>query len=637
MNDAAAVTVAIALAVGMIVQAVAFHVNVPGIALLLVTGYLLGPDVLHVVKPAALGSGLHTLVGFSVAVILFEGGLNLSVARLKREQLVIRRLVLVGGAMTAVLSTLIALGLLGWSLRPAILFGALVMVTGPTVVTPLLRRVRVKRHLATILEAEGIILDALGALFAVVVLELVTVDLSAQSLALGVGAFFARLGTGLLFGIVGGGLIVLLLRFERLVPERSENVTVLGLAIATAQISSSVIGDSGIVAAVVAGMIVGHFQTRVRRELREFKEQLTTMLISMLFILLAAGVHRQDLIELGWPAIVTVGLLMFVVRPLAVLASARGTDLGPREKAFLAWLGPRGIIAAAVASLFAETMESKGLGGGNALRAMVFVVIASTVLLQGLSAGPIARLLGVSEPNEAGYLIVGANGIGRLLGRALRAAGRDTVLIDADPEMCRLAEKEGFRVVFGNALEERNLQRAGLDTNRVVVAITKNEGVNALSVGKARTEFHVRRGIAGVDRRRIALDPANVGALGGHVLFGSARDLKLWIGRGDRGQVALERWTLGKTTPDGRPATEGNWFAEDLLPALLPLITRRGSRWSVVDETWRPQRGDEVFVGVSDDAADRAHAFLATGGWTRGADVEAPPLEPAIKIATPTV
>jgi NhaP-type Na+/H+ or K+/H+ antiporter len=624
MTGSPAVTVAVALAAGMIVQAIAFHLSVPGIALLLVVGYLLGPDLLHLVNPVTLGSGLHTLVGLSMAVILFEGGLNLSLARLKREQLIIRRLVLVGGALTALLASLIARLLLGWPFRTALLFGTLVMVTGPTVVTPLLRRVRVKRHLATILEAEGIILDALGALAAVVVLELVLdVDLSARSLAVVLGTFFARLGTGVAFGIAGGGFIVLLLRFERLVPERSENVTVLGLAIATAQISSGLVSESGIVAAVVAGMVVGHFQTRVQRELREFKEQLTTMLISMLFILLAAGVRRRDLIDLGRPAIVAVLLLMFVVRPLAVLVSARGTDLGPREKAFLAWLGPRGIIAAAVASLFAETMEGKGLAGGDALRAMVFVVIASTVLLQGLSAAAIARLLGVREPDEAGYVIVGANGLGRLFGCALRTVGRDAIFIDADPEMCRLAEEEGFRVVYGSALDQRTLQRAGLESNRVMVAITKNEGVNVLSVGKARTEFYVRRGLVGVDRRRIAINSDNVSELGARVLFGSARDLKSWIGRADRGAVALERWRLAQKSPDAAATAEA-WASESVLTTLLPLVAGRGHRWSIVDGTWSPDRNDEVFVAVAAESAAGAHAFLEAQGWQRTGAAGAP-------------
>ncbi len=625
MSDPAVLTVAIALAAGVLVQVIASHVNVPGIALLLVAGYLLGPEVGHLVNPHALGGALHTIVDFSVAVILFEGGMSLSLARLRREQVVIRRLVLRGGLITAVSATLLARVLLGWPLRASILFGTLVVVTGPTVVTPLLRRIRVKRHLSTILEAEGVIVDALGALVAVVALELaLDTSLSAHSFAVGIAMLLARLGAGVAMGLVGGGLIAFLLHFEGLVPQRLENVTTLGLAVVTVESSSAWVPTSGIVAAVVAGIVVGHFETRVRRELREFKEQLTLMLIGMLFILLAAGVRRQELLDLGRPALLTVLALMLVVRPLAVVVSTARTGLAAREKAFLAWLAPRGIIAAAVASLFAEMLEQSGLPGGQALRAMVFVVIAVTVLVQGLLAGPVARLLGVREPDEAGYVILGANGLGRLIGATLREVGEDLVFIDADPDACRLAEEQKFRVVYGSALEDRTLQRAGLDAAHGIIAITKNEGVNMLCVGRARTELYVRRGYAGVDRRRIGLNATSVGELGGRLLFGTPRDLRYWIGKADRGGVSREHWALGRDRPAPVTPEGGDWTSSEIQAWLLPLLTRHGGRWAVVDQGSMPgRRCDEVWVAVADEHLAAAHEWLEANGW-RGVEAVAP-------------
>lgn len=636
MSDDAVLAIAISLAAGVIVQSIAIHLNVPGIALLLVAGYLLGPDGAGLVNPHAIGPALHTIVAFAVAVILFEGGLNLSVARLRREQLAIRRIITIGAPLTAVCATVLAMTLLRWPVRTAILFGTLVVVTGPTVVTPLLRRIRIKRHLSTILEAEGVIADALGALVAVVALELaIDVNLSARSLALGIGGLFTRFGAGIAFGAAGGAFVAFLLRFENLVPERLQNVTVLGLVIAIVEVSNYVVSQSGIVAAIVAGMLVGYFRRGVRRELRDFKEQVTLLLIGMLFILLAASVRRRELVDLGKPALVTVLALMLVVRPLAIAVSTMGTGLALREKAFLAWLAPRGIIAAAVASLFAETLAANGLPGGDELRAMVFLVIAATVLLQGFPAGLVARLLGVRRPDDAGYAIVGANGLGRLLGRALREGGQEVVLIDADPDVCRLAEEDGFRVVYGNALEERTLSRAGLDSGVGVIAVTKNEAINVLCLRRVRSEYQVQRGYAAIDSRRIALNAPGANALGTRVLFGAPRDLKYWIGRADRDEVVLERWIVGGRSAGQAEGPGDGLDAEGLRPLLLPLAVHRGRRVLVVDDRFTPRPRDEVWLGAAADHLAQVHEVLEARGWKQQpGPVPAPAQEDATAAAS---
>src|SRR5690606_21293810 len=324
MTANAALTFAIALVAGVIVQSLAQHLRIPGIVLLLLTGAALGPEALGLVHPDALGDGLELLVGFSVAVILFEGGLNLNLARIRREAKTIRRLITLGAAVSLIGGTLAAHYILGWECRVAVLFGSLITVTGPTVTLPLLRRIRVARNVATILEAEAVLIDPIGAIVAVVALEVVLAT-TAQAAAFGLLGIPARLFTGALIGTAGGIAIGLLLRYGRLVPTGFENIVALSLILVLYALSNDAVPESGILAATVAGLVVGNMRTRLQRELREFKEQLTVLLVGLLFILLAADVRLAEVTGLGWGGVLTVLLVMFVIRPVGVALCTLGS------------------------------------------------------------------------------------------------------------------------------------------------------------------------------------------------------------------------------------------------------------------------------------------------------------------------
>ncbi|MBD3298317.1 MAG: sodium:proton antiporter, partial [candidate division Zixibacteria bacterium] len=329
--DSPAVTIALALAVGLIVQIIAHHVRLPGIVLLLAAGALLGPDLANLVQPHTLGPALRLLVGFAVAVVLFEGGLNLNLGRLRHESGVIQSLVTVGAVITGVGGTLAARWVLGWDWGVATLFGALVIVTGPTVIAPLVRRIRLNRNLQTILEAEGVLIDPIGAIIAVVALEIV-ISPSASSFISGVLHLFAKLGVGALFGALAGLIMTVALRSRRLIPEGLENVLILTLVLAAFHLSDAAQTESGIVAVTVAGMVVANSRARVLRDLMEFKEQLTTLFIGMLFVLLAADVRFVQVQSLGVPGLIVVAILMFIVRPINIIASTVGSRLRAGEK-----------------------------------------------------------------------------------------------------------------------------------------------------------------------------------------------------------------------------------------------------------------------------------------------------------------
>ena len=613
----AALTVAIALVAGVLTQAVARHIRLPGIVLLMGAGVLLGPDLLGIVQPDSLHGALTILVGMAVAVILFEGGMSLNLRQLRRQSRPIQLLLTVGALITTGGGALAARFFLGWQWSLAFLFGTLVIVTGPTVIQPLMRRIRVKKNVRTVLEAEGVFIDAIGATVAVVALSLITnPGATAGSPLL---LFAEKIGFGLLAGIAGGFLIAYFLKFRHLVPEGMENIFTLSLVLALYQISHTIFPESGIAAVTVAGLVVGNIRTRALSELKEFKEQLTVMLIGMLFVLLAADVRLVEVTGLGWGGMLTVLSLMLVVRPLNVMVATWGSSLSINERRFIAWMAPRGIVAAAVASLFAEELAAAGMSGGLELRALVFLVIAVTVLVHGFSGGFVASLLGVRRSVNSGFVLLGANHLGIALGKALRCTGSEIVFMDANPQNIRRAEEEGFRSIFGNALEERPLQLAELDTRAGCVGITRNEEMNLLFADKAMEEHKVPRAYIEIREDESRVTPEMVHQIGATVLFGGPRDVERWSSRFAHGQAVMEAWIWDPSDAE-HPGREEviEALEHDEADHILPLAVLRGERVAPVDDLWEPRQGDLVFFGVDRETEVAYHHRLASLGWRAG-------------------
>jgi NhaP-type Na+/H+ or K+/H+ antiporter len=607
-----ALTVALALAFGLIAQALAQHARIPGIVLLLLTGAILGPDVLGLVQPEALGPALQTLVGYAVAVILFEGGLNLDIRRLQRESAAIQRLITIGALVTLFGAAVAARVFMGWEWRLSLLFGTLVIVTGPTVIGPLLRRIRIKKSLQTVLEAEGVLIDPVGAIIAIVALD-VALSPSFPSIAMGILGVVASLGVGCLIGLIGGFIVAQLLSAKRLIPEGLENVFALSMILALFHIANVFQPESGIASVTIAGVVVGNKRTRVHRDLMEFKEQLTVMLIGMLFVILAADVRFEEIRALGLPGLLITVSLMLIVRPLNIAVSTTASGLSIRDKTFLAWIAPRGIVAAAVASFFAVELDKAGIPGGSTLRAMVFLVIATTVTVQGLTGGFVAKLLGVRRASDQGFAILGANSLGLVVGRALRARGEDVVFLDSNVDASHAAERDNFRVLFGNGLEDSLMQRAELDGLAGCIGLTSNEEVNLLFVSKAREEFKVPRASVTLHLNEGHLTPALVHAAGGTVLFGGQIDIRLWDSCARRGLGTPENWRYGRSTQ--AVAEGGGYIPAKLNNAILPLVLQRGGRSLPVNDTLSFRQEDEVTFLIFRNRRDEAVAWLGEQGW----------------------
>ena len=605
--DSPSLTVALAMLVGVLCQGLARHARVPGIVLLLAAGVLLGPDVADVVRPHNMGAALPSFVGFAVAVILFEGGLCLNIKHLRAQAKPIRRLVTTGAVVTAVGGMLCAKVFLGWEWRLAFLFGTLVIVTGPTVITPLLRRIKVDHRLEVILEAEGIFIDAVGATIAVVALEVVLAA-PGETLWAGIKGISGRIAVGVAIGAIGGLALALLLRWRRVVPEGLENITGLGFAVAMFQGSNAIVHESGIIATIVAGMAVGNANSHALQHLKEFKEQLTVLLIATLFVLLAADVRLENVQALGMGGIATVIALMFIVRPLDIAATMYNTEFTLKDKAFLAWMGPRGIVAAAVASLFAQTLKANGVAGGDQMQALVFLVIATTVAVQGLSGGIVASFLGVTRPSNNGMLILGANALARAVGRELKAFGQSVELLDTAPERIKIAHEQGLDAVLGNGLDADVLAHVHADSRQACIGMTPREDTNYLFAQKILKNFRGPDAYVALETEAEGVTEAMVTKSNVKLMFGAECPLEQWIHRFKRGDLAVEHWnnTLDKAVIDIRRHPTGS---------ALPLFAVRKGAIVFVDRDYVPRSRDVVVFAIAQEAIESTGEWLSGGGW----------------------
>jgi len=607
--DNPALTLGLAMALGMLSQVIARKFHLPGIVVLLAAGVLFGPDGFNWILPESLGPALHIIVGFAVAVILFEGGMNLRISRIKREESAIRGLITIGALITLVGGTLSTLVFLGWDFRTSILFGTLIIVTGPTVISPLLKRVRIHHGVSTVLEAEGILLDAIGAIVAVVALE-VALSPSGLSLIKGVFHIISRLAVGAVLGIIGGGLLTLLFRIRRLVPEGLENVFILSWVFALFQISNTVSPESGIAAVTVAGMTIGNSNTYIHRELLEFKEQLTVLMIGMLFILLAADVRITDIQLLGLKGVLTVLFLMIVIRPLSVFLSTVNTDLDTRHKLLLSWIAPRGIVAAAVASLFAFEMNQHGYDGTQ-LRALVFLLITMTVLSAGLTGGWVSSMLNLRRKSESGWIILGAHEVARLLARLLKQGGNEVICIDEDPNACRLAENEGIKVFYGNALEDRTLQRAEPDIRKGIIALSGNEEVNFIFSQRAKHLGKEMIILTGIKQKDEGITSKMVSDSGGRIPFGRPVDIDLWSTWIRKGYTKYSSYEMDENL-------DFKLSDPTMIGLILPIVSGRLGSLIPVDDHLNIKKGDFVTFLINTQKEDEADIWLKSHGFNPG-------------------
>ena len=473
---------------GIACQWFAWWVRIPSILFLLTVGIIAGPG-LNLLDPDALfGNLLFPFISLSVAVILFEGSLTLKFEDIRGHGKTVSNLVSIGALITWIITGYCAYRLLHIPIELAFLFGAVVVVTGPTVIIPMLRIVRPNSKVANVLRWEGIIIDPLGALLAVLVFDFIISGQQHNALSTIFFTFGKIILSGFFTGFISGWLIGDLLR-KQLVPQYLRNIFTLISVFAIFVLSEMIESETGLLAVTIMGITMANMKDMDIDNILDFKESLSVLLIPAVFIVLAARIELDELILVGWTAIVLLGIIIFIARPVSVFVSAIGSGLSINEKLMISWIGPRGIVAAAISSLFALRLEEAGYPEATLIVPLTFVIIIGTVVIQSTTAQHIAEFLKVREPSPTGLLIIGAGNVARAIGKELQSHNFKTLLTDSTWENIRLARMDGLETYFGNPISEhadRNLNLSGLGK---LLAMSGRLNLDTLACLRFKSEF----------------------------------------------------------------------------------------------------------------------------------------------------
>ena len=488
---------------GILAQWVAWKFKIPAILPLILIGLLVGPiaaaylsedgskwiePIWNGEKGLFPGDSLYYFVSLAISIILFEGGLTLKRNEIKNVGPVITKLITFGSAITFFGSGILAYYIFDLSWEISFLFAGLIIVTGPTVITPILRNIPLKKDVSTVLKWEGILIDPIGALVAVLVFEFISVG--------GGGGFtktaLIEFGKILLFGTTFGFTFAHALTYavnKKMIPHYLLNVV--SLTVLLVFVESEVFAhESGLLAVVVMGMVLGNGKLKNLKELLYFKESLSVLLISILFILLAANININDLMLLyTWKTAALFAIIVFVIRPLAVFGSTVNSKLQFNEKLFISWVGPRGIVAAGIASLFGSKLLKQGVEGAEYITPLVFMIVLGTVLLNATTARLFAKMVGVFLKSSNAILFIGASKPSRLIASYLRDKGKRVVLIDSNKTFIEKAIEDDLEAINVNIYDDDLTDNIELNDVGYLIALTGNDAVNKYALSNFAEAF----------------------------------------------------------------------------------------------------------------------------------------------------
>lgn len=488
---------------GICAQWLAWRLKLPAILPLILIGLLVGPiatlyteDGSKLIEPIWNGNnglfpgdGLYYFVSLAISIILFEGGLTLKRSEIKSVGPVITKLITLGTLVTFIGGGLAAKFIFDLSWQMSFLFSALIIVTGPTVITPILRNIPLKKDVSAVLKWEGILIDPIGALVAVLVYEFISVGGGQEYTTTALMEFGKILLFGFTFGFTFAHALAYAIK-KNLIPHYLLNVASLSVVLMVFVVSDIFAHESGLLGVVVMGMVMGNIDLPNIKELLYFKESLSVLLISILFILLAANINISDMeLIYTWQTAALFLVIIFLIRPIGVFLSARGSGLKINEKLFISWVGPRGIVAAGIASLFGSKLIAKGAVGADYITPLVFMVVLGTVLLNATTARLFARVIGVYLKDSDGILIIGASEPARLIGNYLRNNNRHVVLIDSNVKNITQAKRMGIEALTANIYSDTLTNNIELNDMGYLFAMTGNDDINSYAIEKFKGNF----------------------------------------------------------------------------------------------------------------------------------------------------
>ena len=598
------VMVSLALVLGVIGQMLSIRTGFPSIVFFLIFGVLVGPEFLSLVHPSEFGEGLEVIIKLCVAIVLFEAGLNLNKEEALSHGNIILLLITVGGIITMIGGAAFARYVANLSWGMAFVYGSLVIVTGPTVVQPLLRRFKVKPNLKHILEYEGVLIDPIGALIAIFVVEVVLIESShaASGLVIGFGGHIMEIGqvvllvaykfiAGGVVGLLGGYAATFAVKRFYIYMEDFVDLFMLASALAVYGFAEMLTPEAGLVAAIVSGAIIGNLNIPEEEEMKKFKGKLTILVISLLFIFLAAGLELDYIKDLGIYGLLVVFCLLFIVRPVEIFLLCVRSGLSIREKLFLSFVSPRGIIAASIASIIALELQQHEVEGGNTVQGLVFLTIAISVLLQGGAGGFVSRVLGVNDKRNK-VVIVGANNLSRLLARLLERVGKDVRLIDTNRRLVEISKSEGLKAVEGNSLSVDGLEKTEISSPDTLISLTTSDHVNVLACRLVRIDFKVHSVCALLNRMASPSEIEEMERFRVPLAFGKKIDVMDIYSKIAEKEYVVFKSRIRKETVDKMD------FEKSLPEHLIPLIVERArtDEVSVYHEGFYLEAGDVVSI-----------------------------------------
>jgi len=592
----------IAVIVAVLCQMASAKMKFPPIFLWLLAGMSLGPYGLHVLHAEQVDGALHTLIELGLAVILFEGGLNLNLKSLKEHGWVVGRLLIFGPLFTIAIGGAAAQILTGISWPLALLFGSLIAVGGPTVITPIIRQVRLDREVSHILSSEAMLVDAVGAILAIVMLQVVLTPEMGSWVTVSVLVKFI---IGAFFGFAGGWLLSRILKSKIIEDMEVRAVFTLAAVWGIFLLADGASSQAGLLSVLVAGATMQRMDLPDIQRLKHFKGSLSILLVSVLFVLLASNLNLTIVMTHLWEGLVVFLVLALIARPLSTWLSAIETELKPSQIWFLSGMAPRGVVAAGITSLFALILVESGNKEADLLLALVYIIIIASVFVYSFLASPLANWLGVTGRDERSVLIVGGGQMGAELGRVL-ANDREVRFLDLNAEVVNNLKRANFQAITGNALDPLYMEILHTEEVGAVLAMTGSSDHNLLIANLARDQFHVQEVYVALQEGDEVKHASMIKRLQAKRLFAKPYTFTYWHDQALRKRLMHETRAVEEDSP-----LIGHKMIDVRIPhGVQPLAVNRNDEMLIPHDDLRFEAGDEISLLLRPERVQEGQALI---------------------------